>query len=1021
MFFYLEKEVYSDARLDMIEMIIESFPLADRVFVSSQYPHFDEIRHQLFGCELSEETLMDEKEEPQLQTETGMRVYAYSTSALIGCATSPKRLLSERIIYVENSQLAEEKAGVLDITSIKEKYQYAKNIGSLETSYKESLRDIAILKASLNITGDLTSHKDRKQWYTDSRTRMEFRKKLSVLSLEADILSSLSVIARFNRKNLSHDEVKTESGLDGEMSDGIIAASTMETTQNFTDVGGTETKDVELGSSSLSEVYASSPPLGMFPNRPVELYNVQLAVGSSVSAQIDAIDLISSNPTVRSKFRNFGYAKFDTMIRFCISGTPFHYGTLLVAYVPYADRVEALQALIARFAFDATSRPALLAYLSQMRGCQLININENKPTEIRIPFISHKPVYRLFNDSTSVLAAGTSFEDFVEAGSLFIYSLTAPKSVSTTPSNVSIQVLGWFENLELFAPTATQMEITTESGIIRTESGDDERDVGPVEHFSTSAALYSGWFKKIPYIGKFALASEMAFGALAGVSSIFGWSRPTIIEDPLVVKNNGYSNGAICIGGETSYRIVVDPKQELCIDPSLFGVEEDEMVINYLTKINSYIDTFAWNDNDVVMSNPIYTCCVIPNLGVASTGATDTVFQPSTLAFTALPFVFWRGDITFEFQIVCSKYHRGKLMFYYEPNVKQEVLIDADLSANKQCLAVIDIQETQNVKFCISWASCRDWLQTLAPTISNQASFRATPAPWEKYANGYIGVVPFTTLQSPDNSDIDINVFISSDNMKYNMLEGKDLPKNRNIRTESGIETSVDASCIELNGKSQDAPYIASQYFGEIVTTFRLPGRRYVETDEIAIASTAGAGFISAELPMYPRVKYPYGSISTYTKETGLFEYLRFAYLGMRGGIKKRAFFDLTGADRHTDAIKVGLQAAATTVIPSTSFSTTINVISKLRGTVSFMPSSNAGVEFEIPNYMTTLFMFSCANDLVGTSYGGLNYLTLRLYSYLAEIRTSSATAAGTYYEESALGEDFSFYRFLSSPPRVIT
>jgi len=1020
MYFYLEADKYEDARNDLIDMIIEAFPMADRSVISDSYPRFDEISNQLFGIGLSDSIFLEEKDELRPITENGMRVHAYGSSALIGCTTPPKHLKPERVYCVENLQLAEMKREV-SVASIKEKHLEGKNVSDMEVIYRETLRDVADLKASSLITGDLESYRSRKQWFTDSRTRRELKQKMPVLALEANVAATMIVIDRLKRKSIIHDEIKTESGVDGEVSDGVISSSVMNTVENFIEVGGTESKEIDLGYSNLSEVYAMAPSLGMVPDRPVELFTAQIAVGTSLSAQIDVYDLISLNPVVRSKFRNFGYAKMNSKVRISVSGTPFHSGQLIVAYIPYADRVDGLQALISRFAFDATSRPCLLAYLSQAYGAQLINVNENKPTEISIPFMSYKPVYRLFNDSTAVLAAGTSYTDFSEAGSLFIYTLNSPKSVSTTPSAVSIQVVGWFEDLELFCPTATQIEITTESGIY-TESGVDERDVGPVEAFSTRASLYSVWFKKIPVIGKYAYASEMAFGAMAQVASLFGWSRPTVIEDPLVVKNNGYSNGALCIGGETNYRIVTDPKQELSINPGLFGIEEDEMVINHLTKINSYIDTFAWNDNDPVMVSPIYSCAVVPNIGVYSTGVTDTVYQPSTLDFTATPFVYWRGDIIFEFNIVCSKYHRGKLMFYYEPNLNQKVLIDANLSTNKQCLAVIDIQETQNVKFCVAWASCRDWLLTLPTSIARQNIIRSTNLTGiELNANGYIGVVPFTTLQSPDNSDIEINVFISSDNIKYNMLEGAYLPNNRNIRTESGVDASVDVTCIELNGKSTDAPYICSEYFGEAIYSFRYSGKRYTKSDEIAIAVTPSAGYITVELPIFPRVKYPYGSASTYTQEMGLYEYLRFAYLGVRGGLKKRSFFDITGSDRHTDAVKVSLQLSSLTSIPSATFATVASVYARLRGTLSLMLSSNAGVEFEVPNYMSNLFLFGCANDLVGTTFSGLSFSTYRLQSYLIQLRTSAASAAGMYYEETAFGEDFSFYRFLASPPMVIT
>lgn len=379
MYFYLEEEKYHSARKDLIDMILEVFPMADKSVIDNSYPRFDEISNQLFGTGLSDSFLSEEKDEMRPVTENGMRVDAYCTSAHIGCAIPPKHLEFERVHYVENSQLADNKEEV-SATSLRKMHKRSENLTQMEVDIRNTITDISTLKSLGSITEDLDLCRAKKQWYCDSRTRMDLKKKLPILELEADTLATLNVLNKFKRHSMIHDEIKTESGVDGEVSDGVISPSLETTIENYIDVAGAETKEVEIGASNLPEVYGSAPTREMVPHRPIELFNAQIAVGTTLSAQIDVYDLLSLNPLVRANFRNNGYAKCGATVQITVSGTPFHSGIFIAAYVPYPDRNDPLKALIARFAFDATSRPCLLAYLSQVYGAQLINVNENKPT-----------------------------------------------------------------------------------------------------------------------------------------------------------------------------------------------------------------------------------------------------------------------------------------------------------------------------------------------------------------------------------------------------------------------------------------------------------------------------------------------------------------------------------------------------------------------------------------------------------------------------------------------------------------
>jgi hypothetical protein len=192
-------------------------------------------------------------------------------------------------------------------------------------------------------------------------------------------------------------------------------------------------------------------------------------------------------------------------------------------------------------------------------------------------------------------------------GALYIYSLNDIAAVNVGASPISVQIYAWLEDVELGCPTATQIAITSESEDL------DERKTGPVEKFATNAMEVTRLAESIPLIEPYAKASSIVMDGVKGIASIFGWSRPPMMEEPRFVKNRPFTSAALTIGSSTTDRIVMDPKQELVVDPRVVGIEEDEMVINAISGRETYLTTFEWDPTADLLSNPIWRCKVPPS------------------------------------------------------------------------------------------------------------------------------------------------------------------------------------------------------------------------------------------------------------------------------------------------------------------------------------------------------------------------------------------------------------------------
>jgi hypothetical protein len=483
------------------------------------------------------------------------------------------------------------------------------------------------------------------------------------------------------------------------------------------------------------------------------------------------------------------------------------------------------------------------------------------------------------------------------------------------------------------------------------------------------------------------------------------------------VKNQPFQNGAHVIGYDTGKRITLDPKQELSVDPRSVNRIDDDMALSTICARESYLDTFEWEDAVLPLSSSIWMAPVNPGIvkRVAKGAPTPYYVAPTALSFAAAPFDVWRGDIQIRFEIVCSKYHRGKLAFYFEPNISQNVVIDTVLDMNKQFIHIIDIQETQDITFNLKWAFPRAWAKIITPGMLNDLGAVGFLGDFLfDYANGYIAVTPFTSLQSPDSSDISVNVYISSENMMFNQLIGDNLPTSRPV-TESGVLSPEEITIIDLNESTATLDYITEEHYGEMPVSFRSLLKRFsrISPSLGVIGAVPPPKTISVNgLRNYPSIVPSYDGSGG---DPNLYGYLRYAYIAMRGGTKRRIFIIGDATFGESNPTMISNMSPSVSYVPisaslisgSTSFAATPN------GSIVFIPHVNSGIEYEVPLYSNNLFGISFSEDpfpdasIVENSVSRNHSVRIAVLGSSGNIRIETAFA---------VGEDFSFMGYQGAP-----
>lgn len=807
-----------------------------------------------------------------------------------------------------------------------------------------------------------------------------------------------------------------------QMDRGAVPSETMSSNQNVSDFSGADVAEVSAGKSlSLQNGQDGFYPLEDFLERPVEIATGSISVGSGISAIYPVWDIVTKHPSFRAKIKNFAYMRANLKVRISVSGSPFHTGRILVTYQPHAGKNRNIAAHLSNLTAAPTYKPMFLNYLSQAEGAQVIDVRANQPLEMMCPYISPKPMCRLFNASSSALSAATSLTDFVDMGSLTFHTINNIGSVSAGSSSVGYNIFAWLEDVEICVPTATHMAITTESKdmSVMKSSKKDERETGPVERISSALVDVAEAASMVPGLELYAAPAAIVFQGISTLAAHFGWSRPRSVGEPTYVKNRPYSNSSICIGSETSEPLSYDPKRELAADGWPCGSSTDDMAIVGIATRESYMETFTWAASDAAYTS-IKSYIVHPQMNTYHTdaGATPcTLVQPSAMSFAVTPFDYWRGDITYRLDFVTSQYHRGKLAIWYEPNGAHEALISADLALNKNNVQIIDIATTNSVEITVKWANSFPWLKTIPLT-----SIRGLHTPsvlivnLTTSINGYIVIAPFVPLQSPDASNVQVNVFVRAENLLVESMN-QQFPTQRVLITPESMDISLDeVTRVDLNPSDASVADITKHYFGELPLSFRACLKRYQTVENASYVMGATGVRMRGTRSIMPEPTPKYNGPATVSPNfSNLYSYLRYAYLGFRGGIRNRIrVYDFK---THTlvNQLMISLGAESETVTESTDTSTTLRSTYN-RGDVQFTPHISGNAEVEFPFYTQNNFVFSFADDLMGSAIEGEMSRSWAKRFELTYEGSYANTDVVYIVRDMAAAEDTSFLRFCGAP-----
>ncbi|APG78918.1 hypothetical protein [Beihai picorna-like virus 48] len=658
-------------------------------------------------------------------------------------------------------------------------------------------------------------------------------------------------------------------------------AETQETVEGLvTFMERQDLKTVGLTTNSVLGSTTVNTHIASFFARPVRI-NVFTWNESDVGARtnFNPWTLWATTASVQNKLANYAFFRGDLKLKIQISASPFYYGLMLANYRP----LTGFKGDTIYHGIDNTWKIG-----QSQRPHVKIDPANGDTYEMVLPFLYPYNMFPLQTASLFDTLGNFRFD---------IYSnLQSANGVSGT--GITVTTYAWIENIELSGATAGYA------------AQSDEYGTGVVSKPASWVADIAGRLESVPVIGTFATATRLGATAIGAIASLFGFTNVPVISDTEPVRVEAFPKFANCETGFPVEKLTLDPKNELSVDPRIFGMPDgkDEMAISHIVQRESYLTMSTWSTADSPGTIKFSTL-VTPNLydTISITGA--LVQQLTPMAWLSNMFQYWRGDIVITLRVIASKYHKGKLKISFDPSgygTGINNILTNDNTANIVQTSILDIGENREVEFTIPYQQYAQFLKIGNYGGGNPWSTSASPSLTHDATqdNGFFTVRVQNALTAPVlSSSVDILIFVrAGENFEFAAPDEIDSSHQASYFSPQSDEYI----CMPINGKvvlgnvnkSTDNQYLV--HFGEQVVSLRTVLHRFnrLSCDRVAPSGTANTyqviEKICARLPMTPG--YVSTGYSTANKQaTGTYgynfctftalAYVANAYIGYRGGV----------------------------------------------------------------------------------------------------------------------------------------
>jgi hypothetical protein len=802
-----------------------------------------------------------------------------------------------------------------------------------------------------------------------------------------------------------------DEGSGGANSSGPGGNDSLEETVRFLDchdqnIGGfaTMSDKVDLGDQMVSD-------LGNFLSRPVQIYSFTWNESDTVPNYTHTVtpwQAFFNTSYIKNKLDNYSFLRCNMKIKVMVNASPFYYGAMLVAWCPLASTYPA------NIVSDSNASE-LIPY--SQRPHVWIYPQKNEGAEMTLPFFYHK------NWISAVSSA-----DLTNMGTLSFIPYTLLQSANgASGTGVTVTVYAWAENVELSGPTITNAV--------------QAKDEYKISGIASAVASAAGQLKKIPIIGPYATATQFGADLVSNVAAFFGYCNPPILNDIMPYRQMPFPQLA---STEISYpveKMTIDPKNELTIDPSPFGLKPiDELNISYLIQKESYLCTTNWLSSQAI-DTVLFSAATHPCNFNNTNGTSELIVQQTPACWVAQLFNYWRGSLIYRFRFIASPFHKGRVRLTFDPTGNSTTnIINTSANTGAVFTEVIDLSVDTNVEFTVPYNQAYAFSRMLNPTQAN-ITWSTSSSPTYLYTTGiHSGTITLrvvTALTGP-TSTATIPILVSvrgGPDLEYS--DPKDIAgalTQFQVQSKDVYSNAESQKLQVTDGLSYDDDNKYLVYMGEKIVTLRQLLRRYSFVRTFASYGTnttnTVVNFCQARMPLMYGFDSNGPDQATSVASTGTksftwnqispIPYIVPAFVGVRGALNVAINCD-TSSGAVLPSVRVlrrnnTVGSSSRNVVTGTTGSqiSSFNVLNRSCGSAAqalINQNTQSGITASLPMYSWSKFQFT--NPLYYSNPVGDDGALYDMWQFEAYLPSGGNFYADAYY---SIGTDFNVLFFLNVP-----
>lgn len=461
-------------------------------------------------------------------------------------------------------------------------------------------------------------------------------------------------------------------------------------------------------SSKIEDMPFTAPTdIISFLSRPLQQSTYTQAFLSSGAIQDINLRPYFTSPTIAKKLAGYYHLRGDIKLRITLTAPPYTYGAICIAYA-YQHPLGIADPVVAISSYNHI----------------IMDTSLSQSIDFTIPFNDAKNYWTLPN-----LSDVTTYNIFPK---LLMCRLTPITNALTgNAAEYKLTLYQWLDNIQLSTPIKGQF--SPESS----KSEKAQAKKGPVSTVATAFSEGLSAISNVPLIGNYAKTGSVLAKGLSGLASAFGFSRP---YDPDYHTTVGYTPAAISQGNDQFRRLALDPNTQT--DLNCFNdINGDSLALANTICREGIIASGIINTD--VISVPVSPCYYG---GIASTaGAVDYRTNMCPLSYFAATHRYWTGNLIYTLRIHASRYHRGRIRVYWNPNLQLSTYDDATATSLKTQNMLFEIDGSTTVEIDIGWANEKPYLP-----IRFYSPVTALSVTDSMNVNGYLSIVAVDSIVAPD-------------------------------------------------------------------------------------------------------------------------------------------------------------------------------------------------------------------------------------------------------------------------------